>query len=170
MRRFIPAAIVFTIISFSFVLTSNQGSGPLAATSQITRVTDGAEAHINTNGSNLRINGVVLVAQADGSAVLTGSIVNRAEDPDQFLGAAINGTQGNFSGAKLLTTHNPIHLFGEYENAKIVFDGLNAVPGKFVNVTFGFAEAGIASLNVMVVEKSGVYENISSGSELTKTN
>lgn len=170
MRRFIPVAIVFAIISGSFVLTSNQGSGVDAATRHITRVTDGAESHINTNGADIRINGVVLVATADGSAVLTGSIVNRSALADQFLGAAINGTPGAYSGTKTLKQHSPINFSGEYQNAKIVFAGLNAIPGTFVKVSFGFAQAGIAPINVKVVEQSGIYENISTGAELSQTN
>ena len=169
MRRYFPYLIVFAVISGSFVLTSNQGSGVNAATRLIKQVTDGAEKVIDTNGADIRISNVVLVATADGSAVLVGHIVNRGDQADQLVGVATKTVNGVLSGEKNLRKDEPIYFEGENSNAHAVFAGLNATPGTFVEVALGFANAGVVTVNALVQEPTGLYANISPTAKLETT-
>ena len=171
MRRYFPYVIVFAIISGSFVLTSNQGSGVNAATRLIKQVTDGAEKVIDTNGADIRISNVVLVTTSDGSAVLVGHIVNRGDSPDQLVGVATKTVNGVLSGEKLLRKDKPLFFEGENSNAHAVFTGLNATPGTFVEVALGFANAGVITVNALVQDQSGIYSDVSANakSEATTT-
>ena len=82
-------AICLTIIASLSTLTAC-GAGQNAASRTITKVTDGAETEIVTDASNLKIRGLLLVAQPDGSAVLVGTIVNANSTPDSLLGVSAN--------------------------------------------------------------------------------
>ena len=168
MRRFIPYVIVGLIISISFALTSHEGSGPVAATRMIKKVTDGGEAVINTNGANIRINGVNLVAIADGSAVLIAQVVNRADEDDQLLGISVGADRATLSGLNLLKANQPIWFEGDHANAQAVFPAVGAEAGKFVDVSFGFAKAGIVRVNAMVQEQKGIYADITTGAKLSE--
>ena len=79
-------SIVLTAATLVFTLTGCSGAGPNAATRLIKQVTDGAEAAITTDGNDLSISNLLLVAAPDVSAVLIGTIVNRTETPDALLG------------------------------------------------------------------------------------
>jgi hypothetical protein len=86
MRQMKKIAVTTLSIALALSLTSCYGAGPNAATRMVTRVTDGAEAVINTDGSDIRVSNLLLVATEDGSAVVVGHIVNRADATDEILG------------------------------------------------------------------------------------
>ena len=72
-------AATFTIASLALTLSSCAGAGPNAATRVIKQVTDGAEAKIKTEGNDIFVANMLLVATDDGSAVVVGTIVNYLE-------------------------------------------------------------------------------------------
>jgi hypothetical protein len=59
-------AATFTIASLALTLSSCAGAGPSAATRVIKQVTDGAEAKIKTEGNDIFVANVLLVATEDG--------------------------------------------------------------------------------------------------------
>ena len=75
-------SIAITAAVLALTLTACTGAGPNAATRLIKRVTDGAEATITSDGNDLSISNLLLVATEDGSAVIVGTIVNHEETPD----------------------------------------------------------------------------------------
>lgn len=157
-------AIAFTLAT-SLTLTSC-GAGPNAETRKINRVTDGAEAVIKADGSDIRISNLVLVATADGAAVIVGHIVNRAEDADEILGITVGGIGATITGEKKLLTNKPIHFEGEQANAKAVFTGVNPVAGTTVDLTIGFARAGLVTERVIIRDQRDIYAGITSGAKL----
>ena len=169
MRRLLPYALIGLLVAGSFVLTSNQGSGPNAATRLITRVTDGGEAVVESNGSNLRINGVNLVATANGDAVLIGQIVNRTTSDDKLLSISVGTDKATISGLADLAPNAPIYFEGDHANAQAVFLGVPAVAGTFVDVNFGFAKAGLVTVRTKIQEQTGIYANIGTGAKLAET-
>ena len=166
MRQMKKVAVTTTAIALALSLTSCYGSGPDAATRMIKKVTDGAEATVTTDGSDLRISNLLLVATTDGSAVVVGHIVNRAGTPDQILGITAGGIEATITGETKLLTNKPIHFEGDSANAKAVFAGVNAEAGKNVDVTIGFARAGLVTVHAIIRDQRDVYAGITSGAKL----
>lgn len=166
MRQLKKIAVTSISIALALSLTSCYGAGPDAATRMVNRVTDGAEAVINTDGSDIRVSNLLLVATEDGSAVVVGHIVNRAEETDEILGITVGGVGAVMTGEKKLLTNAPIHFEGEQANAKAVFSGVNAVAGKHVDLTIGFARAGLITVRAIIRDKSDIYADVTTGSKL----
>jgi hypothetical protein len=133
MRQMKKIAVTTLSIALALSLTSCYGSGPDAATRMVNRVTDGAEAVVNTDGSDIRVSNLLLVATEDGSAVVVGHIVNRADATDEILGITVGGVGATISGETKLFTNKPIHFEGEQANAKAVFPGVGAQAGRNVD-------------------------------------
>ena len=162
-------AIACTATALALTLTACTGAGPNAATRLIKRVTDGNEATVTTDGSDLSISNLLLVATEDGSAVLVGTIVNHAAEPDALLGiSAAGGAIASFTGEKNLLTDQPIRFEGDSANAKAVFASAGATPGKNVTLSLAFARAGIVNIDVIIRDKRDAYANVTSGSKLAK--
>jgi hypothetical protein len=162
-------SIAFTATALALTLTACTGAGPNAATRLIKRVTDGNEASVTTDGNNLSIANLLLVATEDGSAVLVGTIVNHAAEPDALLGvSAAGGTQAAITGEQNLLTDKPIRFEGDSANAKAVFAGVNATPGKNVTLSLAFARAGVVTIDAIIRDKRDTYANVTSGLKLVK--
>ena len=168
MREMKKIALASIAIAFTLALTSC-GSGPDAETRKTNRVTDGAEAVINTDGSNLRVSNLLLVATEDGAAVVVGQIVNRADETDEILGITVGGIGATITGETKLFTNEPVHFEGEQANAKAVFAGVNPIAGKTVDLTVGFARAGLVTVRAIIRDQRDVYAGITSGAKLAAT-
>ena len=166
MRQMTKVAVTTISIALALSLTSCSGSGPNAATRMINRVTDGAEAVVNTDGSDLRISNLLLVATEDGSAVVVGHIVNRAHETDQILGITVGGVGATLTGETKLVANKPIHFEGELANAKAVFPGVGAVAGRNVDITIGFARAGLVTVRAIIRDKRDIYADVTTGAKL----
>ena len=158
-------ALITSALALS--LTACGGSGPDAATRLIKRVTDGNEATVKTNGSDLSISNLLLVATEDGSAVVVGTIVNYLETPDTLLGISAGGVQAVFTGEKELRQNEPIRFEGEVATSKAVFPTVGAEAGKNVTVTLAFARAGVVTLNAIIRDQRDDYAGITTGAKLT---
>ena len=167
MRQMKKVALTSIAIAFTVALTSC-GSGPNAETRKTNRVTDGAEAVINADGSEIRVSNLVLVATEDGAAVIVGQIVNRADEGDEILGITVGGVGASITGEKKLLTNKPIHFEGEQANAKAVFTGVNPVAGTTVDLTIGFARAGLVTERVIIRDQRDIYAGITSGANLKR--
>jgi hypothetical protein len=166
MRQMKKVAVTTISIALALSLSSCYGAGPDAATRMINRVTDGNEVDVNTDGSNMRVDNLLLVATEDGSAVVVGQIVNRAEATDQILGISVDGIQAVISGETKLYTNKPVRFEGESANAKAAFAGVGAVAGTHVNVTIGFARAGLVTARVIIRDKRDIYADVTTGAKL----
>jgi hypothetical protein len=154
----ITTAVISAALALS--LTACGGSGPDAATRLIKRVTDGNEATVKTNGSDLAIANLLLVATEDGSAVVVGTIVNYMDEADALLGISAGGTSATLTGEKNLLRDKPIRFEGDSANAKAVFAGVGAVAGKNVELQLAFARAGVVAVNVIIRDKRDDYAGV----------
>ena len=153
-------AVVTLSLSLAFSLSAC-GAGTNAPTAMINQVTDGVDGSITTYGNNLNVRSVLLVTQADGSAVLVGTIVNENPTPDTLLGITVGGLSATLSQPTIsLKQNSPIHFTGATANASAVVPGLNAAAGTRVKVRLSFASAGQLTLDVIVRERSGTYANV----------
>lgn len=153
-------AIVISSLSLALVLTAC-GAGNNATTALTAQVTDGAEGSINTAGNDIKVRGLLLVAQPDGSAVLVGSMFNDATDTDNLLAIAVDGVLATLSKTSLpLIQNQPLYFEGESANAKAVIPGINAPAGSRVQVKLFFSNAGEMILDAIVREQSGDYVGV----------
>ena len=162
----ISAALITSALAL--LLTACGGAGPDAATRLIKRVTDGAEATVTTNGSDLTIANLLLVATEDGSAVVVGTIINHSQTPDALLGISAGNVQATLSGEQNLAPESPIRFEGDSANAKAVFSGVGATPGKNVQLQLAFARAGVVTVNAIIRDKRDTYSNVTTGAKLVK--
>jgi hypothetical protein len=154
----ITTAVITAALALS--LTACGGSGPDAATRLIKRVTDGNEATVQTNGNDLAIANLLLVATEDGSAVVVGTIVNYKDEADALLGISAGGTSATLTGEKNLLRDKPIRFEGDSANAKAVFAGVGAKAGKNVQLQLAFARAGVVTVNAIIRDKRDTYANV----------
>ena len=160
MRR--TTIVITSALAFSLLLTGC-GAGLNAATTKISRVTDGNEITIRENGSEIRVVNLTLVDTQDGAAVVVATIINQGAESDQLLGFSVQGVQATLSGETMLLPNKPLFFEGEQANAKAVFPGANPKPGTHVTVSIGFAKAGFVSAEVIVRDKRDDFKNITSG-------
>ena len=160
MRRMKKVAVTTIAIALALSLSSCYGAGPDAETRKVNRVTDGAEVVINTDGSDIRVSNFLLVATADGSAVVVGHIVNRSEVSDELLGISVAGSPAVLTGETKLATNKPLHFEGELANVKAVFPGVSAIAGTHVDVTIGFARAGLVTVKAIIRDQRDLYANV----------
>jgi hypothetical protein len=153
-------SIAFIATALALTLTACTGSGPNAATRLIKRVTDGNEATVTTDGNDLSISNLLLIATEDGSAVVVGTIVNRTATPDALLGISAGGTTAKISGEQNLLQNQPIRFEGDSANAKAVFAGVGAQAGKNVKLSLAFARAGVVTVDVIIRDKRDTYANV----------
>jgi len=153
-------SIAFIATALALSLTACGGSGPDAPTRLIKRVTDGNEASVTTNGSDLSITNLLLVATADGSAVVIGTIVNHTATPDALLGISAGGTTATLTGEQNLLQDKPIRFEGDSANAKAVFSGVGASAGKNVTLSLAFARAGVVTVDAIIRDQRDTYANI----------
>lgn len=156
-KKFTTAVITAAL---ALSLTACGGSGPDAPTRLIKRVTDGNEVTVTTNGNDLSIANLLLVATEDGSAVVVGTIINHAKTADALLGISAGGTTATLSGEQNLAQDKPIRFEGDSANAKAVFAGVGAIAGKNVQLQLAFARAGVVTVNVIIRDKRDDYANV----------
>ena len=159
-------AATFTIASLALTLSSCAGAGPNAATRVIKQVTDGAEAKVKSEGNDIFVANMLLVATEDGSAVVVGTIVNYLETPDTLLGISAGGVQAVITGEKELRQNEPIRFEGEVATSKAVFPAVGAEAGKNVTLTLAFARAGLVTLNAIIRDQRDDYAGITTGAKL----
>jgi copper(I)-binding protein len=154
----LTAALISSALALS--LTACGGSGPDAATRLIKRVTDGNEVTVKTDGNDLAVTNLLLVATEDGSAVVVGTIVNHAKTADALLGISAGGTTATLSGETNLAQDMPIRFEGDSANAKAVFEGVGASAGKNVQLQLAFARAGVVTVTAIIRDKRDTYKNV----------
>jgi hypothetical protein len=153
-------AICLTIIASLSTLTAC-GAGQNAESRTITKVTDGAETEIVTETSNLKIRGLLLVAQPDGSAVLVGTIVNASSTPDSLLGVSANNVLATVTTESNLISENiPMIFEGDSANAKAVIPGLGVKAGNTVDISFFFETAGVITVKAIVRDQRDTYAGV----------
>jgi copper(I)-binding protein len=153
---------VISIFAVTVSLTGC-GAGLNAATRQISQVTDGVEANVINEQNNIRVVNLLVVATADQSAVLVGTIVNAKDAPDTLLGVAINGNVASLTGKTTLEKNAPVIFEGDSANAKSVSPGFTSPAGSRVQVTLFFARAGEITVDALVRGATDVYANVTSG-------
>ena len=156
MRRTLTALVIATLT----LSLSGCGAGTSASTRNINQVTDGVEAAITTDGNNIKLVNILVVATPEGAGVLVGTIVNSLLTEDALLGVAINGQVATVTGTNTLAQNAPVVFEGPSANAKAVVGALGAVAGQNVQVTMFFAHAGQVTVQAIIRDQRDTYAGI----------
>jgi copper(I)-binding protein len=153
-------AIGLIVIASLSTLTAC-GAGQNAASRTITKVTDGAETEVITDTSALKLRGLLLVAQPDGSAVLVGTIINANSTPDLLLGISAQNILATITTESNVISENlPMIFEGNSANAKAVIPGLGIRAGNTVDISFFFENAGVVTVKAIVRDKRDTYAGV----------
>ena len=133
------------------------GSGQNAATRNFKQVTDGVEAQ----SAEIRLRNVLIVKTAANDAVLVATLVNWSDESDAITGISINNIPATLSAPSFeLVKNKPVIFVGDSANADAYTPGINNVAGERIPVTFNFATAAPVTVDALVVNSQGVYQDL----------
>ena len=146
-----------TVLIAMLLLVTGCGAGPNAPTRLIKQVTDGVEKTVG----DIKLVHILLVAQADGSAILVGTMINDGAQTEQLTALYVNGIPASVTPiAPVLAPNTPLIFAGETANALAVIPNLNVKAGKHVTMQIGFNRSGSETLEVLVRDRSGEFADV----------
>jgi hypothetical protein len=132
-------------------------SGQMAQTRLIKQVTDGVEAQ----SDEIRLRNVKVIKSSTGEGILIGTLVNWSDNSDAITSVSINNLPATYTAeTSELLRNKPITFVGQVANADAFIENLDKTPGYRVPVTFTFANAAPVTLDTLVVNGDGIYENL----------
>ena len=150
LKRLIALLIISTIVT-------SCGSGQNAVTRNFKQVTDGIEGQ----SAEIRLRNVLIVKTATNDAVLVATLVSWSDEPDAITGISINNIAATLSaGSFELVKNKPVIFVGDSANADAYTPGLTEVAGDRIPVTFNFATAAPVTVDALVVNSQGVYQDL----------
>ena len=150
LKRLIALLIISTLVT-------SCGSGQNAVTRNFKQVTDGVEAQ----SAEIRLRNVLIVKTDTNDAVLVGTLVNWSDEPDAITGISINNIPATLSAPSFdLVKNKPVIFVGDSTNADAYIAGLNKVAGERIPVTFSFATAAPVTVDALVLNSQGVYQDL----------
>ena len=150
LKRLIALLIISTAVT-------SCGSGQNAVTRNFKQVTDGVEGQ----SAEIRLRNVLIVKTATNDAVLVATLVNWSDQPDAITGISINNIPATLSAPSFeLVKNKPIIFVGDSSNADAYTPGINNVAGERIPVTFNFATAAPVTVDALVVNSQGVYQDL----------
>ena len=148
-----------TLVSLLIISTvvTGCGSGQNAVTRNFKQVTDGVEAQ----SAEIRLRHVLIVKTATNDAVLVGTLVSWSDQPDAITGISIDNIPATLSAPGFeLVKNKPVIFVGDSANADAYIPGLNKVAGERIPVTFTFATAAPVTVDALVLNSQGVYQDL----------
>lgn len=150
LKRLAAVLIISTVVT-------GCGSGQNAVTRNFKQVTDGVEAQ----SAEIRLRHVLIVKTATNDAVLVATLVSWSDEPDAITGISINNISATLSaGSFELIKNKPIIFVGDSANADAYIPGLSKVAGERIPVTFTFATAAPVTVDALVLNSQGVYQDL----------
>ena len=132
-------------------------SGQMAQTRLIKQVTDGVEAQ----SDEIRLRNVKVIKSATGEGILIGTLVNWSDKTDAITSVSINNLPAIYTAeTSELLRNKPITFVGQVANADASIENLDKTPGYRIPVTFTFANAAPVTLDTLIVNGDGIYENL----------
>ena len=132
-------------------------SGQMAQTRLIKQVTDGVAAQ----SDEIRLRNVKVIKSSTGEGILVGTLVNWSDKTDAITSITINNLPAIYTAkTSELLRNKPITFVGQVANADAFIQNLDKTPGYRVPVTFTFASAAPVTLDTLVVNGDGIYENL----------
>ena len=147
----------FTALLIVATTITGCGSGQNAATRTIKQVTDGVEAE----SAGIKLRNVLLVKTATAEGVLVATVINTSDETDSIVGVAIGGAMTNLvAKSNELKKNKPIIFVGDSANADASIPVLNTSAGERIDITFTFAKAAAVTVDALVVNGEGIYQEL----------
>ena len=132
-------------------------SGQMAQTRLIKQVTDGVEAQ----SDEIRLRNVKVIKSSTGEGILIGTLENWSDKTDAITSVSINNLPATYTAkTSELLRNKPITFVGQVANADAFIENLDKTPGYRIPVTFTFANAAPVTLDTLIVNGDGNYENL----------
>jgi len=132
-------------------------SGQMAQTRLIKQVTDGVEAQ----SDEIRLRNIKVIKSSTGEGILIGTLVNWSDNSDAITSVSINNLPAIYTAeTSELLRNKPITFVGQVANADAFIENLDKTPGYRIPVTFTFANAAPVTLDTLIVNGDGIYENL----------
>ena len=132
-------------------------SGQMAQTRLIKQVTDGVEAQ----SDEIRLRNVKVIKSSTGQGILIGTLVSWSDKTDAITSVTINNLPAIYTAeTSELLRNKPITFVGQVANADAFIENLDKTPGYRIPVTFTFANAAPVTLDTLIVNGDGIYENL----------
>ena len=150
LKRLAALLIISTVVT-------GCGSGQNAVTRNFKQVTDGVEGQ----SAEIRLRNVLIVKTDTNDAVLVGTLVSWSDEPDAITGISINNIPATLSAPSFdLVKNKPVIFVGDSANADAYTPGINNVAGERIPVTFNFATAAPVTVDALVLNSQGVYQDL----------
>ena len=147
----------FTALLIVATTITGCGSGQNAATRTIKQVTDGVEAE----SAGIKLRNVLIVKTATAEGVLVATVINTSDETDSIVGVAIGGAMTNLvAKSNELKKNKPIIFVGDSANADASIPVLNTSAGERIDITFTFAKAAAVTVDALVVNGEGIYQEL----------
>ena len=147
---------VIATVSIATMVTGC-ASGQMAQTRLIKQVTDGVEAQ----SDEIRLRNVKVIKSSTGEGILIGTLVNWSDNSDAITSVSINNLPATYTAeTSELLRNKPITFVGQVANADAFIENLDKTPGYRIPVTFTFANAAPVTLDTLIVNGDGIYENL----------
>ena len=154
MTKTIKKILVLTLLATALTAC---GSGQTAETRMIKQVTDGVEAQ----SDEIRLRNVKVIKSSTGEGILIGTLVNWSDKTDAITSVSINNLPAIYTAkTSELLRNKPITFVGQVANADAFIENLDKTPGYRIPVTFTFANAAPVTLDTLIVNGDGIYENL----------
>jgi hypothetical protein len=130
------------------------GSGQTAETRNIKQVTDG-------QSNEIKLRNVLIVKTLDSQGVLVATLVNTSDESDSIVGISIGAVVATYTAkSSELIKNKPIIFVGDSANADAFIPGLSKNAGERIGVTFTFAKAAPLTLDALIVNGEGIYQDL----------
>ena len=158
----LAAALLLSVPAFS--------SCALQATDEVYTPTKGVN---NRDGQVKVLHALVVSDGKDGGRLIAGLVNDNQDQPDTLTGVSVADSAGSASGAKVTVesggkTEIPaggILQLADDDAAQVLVSGVKV--GGYVRVTFSFANADPATLNVPVLQTSADFEGVKVPNQVT---
>jgi hypothetical protein len=104
---------------------------------------------------------VKVIKSSTGEGILIGTLVNWSDKTDAITSVSINNLPAIYTAeTSELLRNKPITFVGQVANADAFIENLDKTPGYRIPVTFTFANAAPVTLDTLIVNGDGIYENL----------
>lgn len=156
-RRSALAAFVFA----AGLILTGCGTGLDAQTAQAYDAAVGS----NSRGGEVEVHNALFVDNKNDTATLSAAFLNKDTADDTLTGVTVVNGDGETIEAKLAEPIplKPDTLYASGKTADVLLSGSNFAAGDFLTVTFTFTDAAEISIDVPVVVRNEMYDNIAEG-------
>lgn len=147
-----------TFVLAAGLIVTGCGTGAGAQTAQVYDAAAGS----NSRGGDVEVHNALFVDNANETATLSAALLNKSEASETLTGVAVLNSDGE---PVETTLSEPIELkpdtlYAAGKIAEVLVSGTNFEAGNFLTVTFTFSDAAEIAIDVPVVVRNEMYDNI----------